>query len=497
MKNNILLLTLLLNFSIGETVPDIPIQKEFIEPGRVDALAPYPDNQILYLIQFDLHNDSLLNLITNSISELDLLNGPASYQRILPEEVFIILPSIIDENYYRIIRENYIQPDGRGYFVQYQYGSQSSGSGGDVGYDCMCTDGSDCLIIGYNDDWWDPLDYYGEAWWSFTPPPLQYIDDLQISVQGVQCDNLPLWSETYVTVKQNDCSWANDLWQAELSIDYTVNGPYTLPQSMYNNVFCDDAITPVIWSEDNYSVDYVKVEMYYTCNNPAPPNGFEASDNLNCNNIELSWNNDPTSEGYILYRDNVAITPLSAGTTNYIDTGASPGEHTYCLESENYCGVSYQSCDVGSRQGPLDPPEGVDASDGTYNSVIYVSWDDLNEATGYKVYRNGVWLGSTSENQTEYFDEYVEDQIEYNYCITSLNDCGESLENCDMGVTGFLMGDLNDDSSIDVLDVVLMVNIILGLNSYPSDFELFISDLNNDSMINVQDVILLINIILN
>ena len=111
MKNNILLLTLLLSLLVGETVPDIPIKKEFIEPGRVDALAPYPDNQTLYLVQFDLHNDSLFNLITNSISDLDLLNGPASYQRILPEEIFITLPLLIDENYYRIIRENYIQPD--------------------------------------------------------------------------------------------------------------------------------------------------------------------------------------------------------------------------------------------------------------------------------------------------------------------------------------------------------------------------------------------------
>ena len=59
------------------------------------------------------------------------------------------------------------------------------------------------------------------------------------------------------------------------------------------------------------------------------------------------------------------------------------------------------------------------------------------------------------------------------------------------------MGDLNDDSSLDVLDVVLLVNIILGLNSEPTDFELFISDLNNDTLINVQDVILLINSILN
>ena len=497
MKNNILILTLISSFIFSENISEWPIKKDFIEPGKIDALAPFPIDQTLYLIQFDLSNDSLFNLINNAIPNLDLLNGPASYQRILSEETFVTLPSIIGDTYYRIIRENYIQQDGRGYFVQYQYGSQASGNGGDVGYGCMCTEGSDCLIVGFNDDWWDPLDYYGEAWWSFSPPPLQYIDDLQISVQGVQCDDLPLWSETYVTVKRNDCSWASDEWQAELSIDYTINGPYTLPQSMYNNIFCNGAITPVISSEDNYSVDYVKVEMYYTCNNPAPPNGFNASDNLNCNDIELSWNNDPVSEGYVLYRDGVAIMPLAAGTTSYVDSGASPGQHNYCLESENYCGVSYQSCDIGSRLGPLDPPENVDASDGTYSGSIYVSWDDLNDETGYKVYRDGIWLGSTSQNQTEYLDEYAEDQNEYMYCIASLNDCGESTQNCDSGVTGFLMGDLNDDSSLDVLDVVLLVNIILGLNSEPTDFELFISDLNNDTLINVQDVILLINSILN
>tara|TARA_B100002051_G_C16449696_1_gene493095 strand:- start:471 stop:707 length:237 start_codon:yes stop_codon:yes gene_type:complete len=78
-----------------------------------------------------------------------------------------------------------------------------------------------------------------------------------------------------------------------------------------------------------------------------------------------------------------------------------------------------------------------------------------------------------------------------------MNECGESIQNCDSGITGFLMGDLNDDSSIDVLDVVLMVNIILEFNLDPTDYELFISDLNNDSFINVQDVILLINSILN
>ena len=497
MKNNILILTFISSFIFSQNSEEGPIKKEFVEPGKVDALAPFSNDETLYLIQFDLPNDSLYNLVHEGLPELDLRNGPASYQRILPEHLYVTLPTIIGDNFYRIIRENYIQPDGRGYFVQYQYGSQSSGTGGDVGYGCMCTDGSDCLIIGYNDDWWDPLDYYGEAWWSFNPPPHEYIDDLQITVQGVQCDDLPLWSETYLTVKRNDCSWASDQWQAELSINYTINGPYTLPQSIYDNIFCDGAITPVISSEDNYSVDFVKVEMYYTCDNPTTPSGFSASSDLNCTDIELSWDNNPDAESYVLYRDGIAIMPLEAGTIRYVDFSVSPGEHNYCLEAENFCGTSYQSCDVGSTVPILNAPTNVSASDGTYTSSIYVSWDDLNNETGYKIYRDGIWLGSTFENQTEYLDEYVDDQSEYMYCITSMNECGESIQNCDSGITGFLMGDLNDDSSIDVLDVVLMVNIILEFNLDPTDYELFISDLNNDSFINVQDVILLINSILN
>ena len=58
------------------------------------------------------------------------------------------------------------------------------------------------------------------------------------------------------------------------------------------------------------------------------------------------------------------------------------------------------------------------------------------------------------------------------------------------------IGDINFDSSIDVLDVVLVVNIILGLSEV-NDETLWAGDINNDDMINIQDVILLISIILN
>ena len=58
------------------------------------------------------------------------------------------------------------------------------------------------------------------------------------------------------------------------------------------------------------------------------------------------------------------------------------------------------------------------------------------------------------------------------------------------------MGDINQDESIDVLDVVTIVNFILG-NSSPDDSESLLSDINEDTNIDVLDVIILVNLILN
>ena len=55
-----------------------------------------------------------------------------------------------------------------------------------------------------------------------------------------------------------------------------------------------------------------------------------------------------------------------------------------------------------------------------------------------------------------------------------------------------LLGDLNEDSIINILDVILLVNIILG-NEIPMDS----ADINNDEMVNVADIITLLNLILN
>jgi len=57
---------------------------------------------------------------------------------------------------------------------------------------------------------------------------------------------------------------------------------------------------------------------------------------------------------------------------------------------------------------------------------------------------------------------------------------------------GLALGDLNTDSVIDILDIVIMVNVIMGQIDDPGN-----ADMNTDGLINVLDIVQLVNLILN
>ena len=72
------------------------------------------------------------------------------------------------------------------------------------------------------------------------------------------------------------------------------------------------------------------------------------------------------------------------------------------------------------------------------------------------------------------------DQNYYSFLLDCPQDCPDS----------FLVGDLNDDGILNILDVVLMVNMILD-DGYDES-----ADMNGDGVINVLDIVTLINSIL-
>ena len=100
---------------------------------------------------------------------------------------------------------------------------------------------------------------------------------------------------------------------------------------------------------------------------------------------------------------------------------------------------------------------------------------------------------SFSENLTDseviftlYFISNVDGYIEYNQTLPITLSITENP---------ILTGDLNQDSIINILDVVQLVNIILG-NSIASDYQNLAGDINQDGGLNIQDIIILINSIL-
>ena len=58
-----------------------------------------------------------------------------------------------------------------------------------------------------------------------------------------------------------------------------------------------------------------------------------------------------------------------------------------------------------------------------------------------------------------------------------------------------LLGDINSDSEINVLDVVTLINFILFIEE-PNDYQFWAADINGDISLNIQDVVLLVNLIL-
>ncbi len=104
---------------------------------------------------------------------------------------------------------------------------------------------------------------------------------------------------------------------------------------------------------------------------------------------------------------------------------------------------------------------------------------------------------------------YEFSNIEDNYCqgsdatwISLCSSCTGTVDTDNDGLADEcddclnMLGDLNDDMTVDVLDLVSLVNIILNVTSDVSTCMLTDGDINNDDIINIQDVILVINSIL-
>ena len=82
---------------------------------------------------------------------------------------------------------------------------------------------------------------------------------------------------------------------------------------------------------------------------------------------------------------------------------------------------------------------------------------------------------------------YANNEIDTEWMIYVINELS--------GFSGGVLGDVNQDGVINILDIINVINFILG--GSPTSDEFILSDVNQDNIINILDVVLLVNLIIN
>ena len=164
---------------------------------------------------------------------------------------------------------------------------------------------------------------------------------------------------------------------------------------------------------------------------------------------------------------------------------------------------------INDNDGEINPGEQVQLSVILYNNSdwgdavnvsLLLETDDNIEILNENIFIGDIASGEVGINIEEPFNilfssDLSESNINLNLNIIS-NQSGYINYNQSYPImltvvdNPVIYGDVNEDSSINVLDVVQLVNLILNNTSNLN------ADLNEDNNINVQDIIILINLIL-
>ena len=78
-----------------------------------------------------------------------------------------------------------------------------------------------------------------------------------------------------------------------------------------------------------------------------------------------------------------------------------------------------------------------------------------------------------------------------NVCETNPNYYFSDMSSC----PELIYGDINQDMIVDILDIIIMIDIIMG-NIEAEDYMIILADINQDNIVDIMDIINIINIIL-
>lgn len=170
------------------------------------------------------------------------------------------------------------------------------------------------------------------------------------------------------------------------------------------------------------------------------PTDCSASDSL-CECIQVTWrDNADFEDGFLVYRNDVITGFVGEDVTMYEDYSAAPGvAYSYSVLAHTCCGYTGKSePDIGLRAAPPGPPQVCEV--GCLEGVVRVFWrsdeTDPCSETGFRLYRDGILKGRVPSGITEFIDSTVLPGVDYEYCVSAYNRCGESAMRCAVGGCG-------------------------------------------------------------
>ena len=193
----------------------------------------------------------------------------------------------------------------------------------------------------------------------------------------------------------------------------SANTSYTYELRAYNSVGDSSGTSIMVTTEDTL---------------PTAPTNLSATAQSSTS-IKLTWSDNSSNEtGFRIYRDDNLIYIAGPNNENYTDTGLSPNHsYTYKVKATNSVGDSSAiTATASTNDAPPPPPTNLSIIEAGSSSAK-LTWNDASSnENGFKIYRNGTLIKTTTANTTSYTDTGLLQNTPYSYSITAYNNYGES-----------------------------------------------------------------------
>ena len=220
-------------------------------------------------------------------------------------------------------------------------------------------------------------------------------------------------------------------------------------------------------------------------------NGWETTTYKNC----IVRNN--TAENYAGIGSSTVIGTQLYGNSGWNNTGVLQNCNSFnCTVYNNSGGFMSNPWTVGGMSGGVTTNSIFWGNGGHNGQQIY----DAESVTFSNV--QGGYAGEGNINQDPMFVNAGSDD----FSLADNSPCiGAGSNGFDMGYTGtneedeideeISFGDVNYDNTINIIDIVLIINHILEISPLDSDAQLN-ADINSDQQINIVDIVQIVNLIL-